>query len=93
MPVKKDSDVKTTTNKKDKGIRGAFDTDAKKAALEKQQHETADTGFKRISVSLPKPLLAKIDAHIKAAKENGETINRSSYLAKAALEKMTDSSE
>ena len=93
MPIKKDSDVKTTTAKPNKGIKGAFDTDAKSAAKETQKQETTETGFKRISVSIPKPLLAKIDAHIDTAKKNGETINRSSYLANAALEKITGESE
>lgn len=73
------------------GIDDAFNVDAKHANDNKQPIVVEQVeNFKKVTISLPPSLLIKLDKAVKSLKSKGESVNRSSYIAKAVLEQINN---
>ena len=72
------------------GVDNAFDVDVKHVREERQPapEPESEENFKRVTISLSPSLLEQLDGAVKKQKARGASVNRSSYIAKAVMQRL-----
>jgi len=78
------------------GVDNAFDVDVKHVQEDSRQATTPEAeeseSFKRVTISLSPSLLDKLDRAVKNQKAKGASVNRSSYIARAVMQRIEQES-